>query len=300
MTKVLLSLFALLTLASTSYSQEVMDLYNGPIPGEVQAEDLQTGSPSSSLANVSHPALTLYRPAPGKANGTAMIICPGGGYTKLVMGREGEQVARQMNNLGITAFVLKYRLPSDRIMKDKSVGPLQDAQRAIQLVREKAANWQVDPAKIGVIGFSAGGHLASSLGTHFDSAFIDNPKNTSLRPDFMVLVYPVISFQDSVTHMGSRTALLGAHPSAAAKDYFSNEKMVAENTPPTLLLQATDDQTVQVENSVLFYQALVRHQVSAAMHLFDIGGHGFSKEPAKSNWFRYVTDWLKYKGWIAQ
>lgn len=287
-----------LAVTSLTYSQRIMNLYTGTIPGSKPAQNLEYVENKQVHHKVSEPKLIMYTPAEGKANGTAVIICPGGGYEGLWMDHEGASVAKKLNVLGVTAFVLKYRMPDDRTMLDKRFGPLQDAQRAIQLVRENAAKFKVDPAKIGVIGFSAGGHLAATLGTHFDTAIIANPSHSSLRPDFMILVYPVISMQDSVTHMGSRNALLGKHPSQKMKDYFSSDMQVSKYTPPTLLLQATDDGLVPVQNSLLFYQALLKHHVSAAMHLFDKGGHGFPEEPANSHWFDYAADWLRFKGWI--
>jgi len=291
----LLCLF--LATAFLARSQKIMDLYTGPIPGSKPAKNLEYVENQQVHHKVSEPQLILYPADTAKSNGTAVIICPGGGYEGLWMVHEGSWVAQQLNALGITAFVLKYRMPDDRTMVDKRFGPLQDAQRAIQLVRENAQLYKVNPAKIGVMGFSAGGHLAATLGTHFDTSVVANPRHTSLRPDFMILVYPVISMQDGVTHMGSRTALLGSHPSQKMKDYFSNERQVTKATPPTLLLQATDDGLVPVQNSLLFYEALLKHHVSAAMHLFDKGGHGFPEQPASGHWFGYAADWLRFKGW---
>lgn len=297
MKKCLLVIISLIFLAPLTHGQVVMDLYSGDIPGAKPAQNLEYSKNKEVYHKVSEPKLIMYGPQPDKANGTAVIICPGGGYEGLWMIHEGSSVAEKMNALGITAFVLKYRLPDDRIMKDKSFGPLQDAQRAIQLIRENAVKWKIDPNKVGVMGFSAGGHLASCLGTHFDTSVVPNLQHISLRPDFMILVYPVISLADSVTHMGSRNALIGKQPSSAMIAYFSNNLRVTDKTPPTLLLQATDDRTVSVKNSLLFYKALLNHHISAAMHLFDTGGHGFNGEPAKSNWFDYASDWLRFKGW---
>lgn len=298
MKKYLLAMAAVVFLLPLTRAQKVMDLYDGPVPGARKVQNREYVERQQVYHKVSEPKLIMYAPSPDKSNGTAVIICPGGGYEGLWMELEGSSVAKKMNALGITAFVLKYRLPDDSTMKNKCFGPLQDAQRAIQKVRVHAADWHIKPDKIGVIGFSAGGHLASSLGTHFDTSVVPNPKSINLRPDFMILIYPVISFADSFTHMGSRNALIGKQPSVSMIDYFSNNLRVTDRTPPTLLIQATDDKTVPVENSLLFYQALLRHHVSAAMHLFDIGGHGFPEEPAKSHWFDYAADWLRFKGWV--
>src|ERR1019366_3895304 len=166
-----------------------------------------------------------------------------------------------------------YRLPSDQTMEDKSIGPLQDAQRAIRLVREHAAEWSIDPHKIGVIGFSAGGHLASTLGTHFEKAYIANPDQISLRPDFMILVYPVISMDSKIAHMGSRIALLGKEPSDEQVQLFSNELKVTKDTPPTLLIHSADDHLVDVDNSIRFFEALRHAGVQVDMTILDKGEH---------------------------
>jgi acetyl esterase/lipase len=168
-----------------------------------------TTSKRGKVSKVVDPTLTAFLPEAAKANGTAVIICPGGGYSYLVVNDEGAHVARDFAAHGIAAFVLKYRLPSDVIMVNREIGPLQDAQRAIQMVRERAAEWHIDPGKVGIMGFSAGGHLASTLSTHYQKAVIDNPKNISLRPDFSLLIYAVITFQDSILHKGSKKALIG-------------------------------------------------------------------------------------------
>src|SRR4030095_10804330 len=193
---------------------ETIPLYD-TIPNSKPSVDSEKSSTAEGIlivSNVSIPSLTIYRPAKMKNNAMAVIICPGGGYSVLAAGHEGSDVAGVLNEWGIVAFVLKYRLPDEKIMIDKTIGPLQDAQRAIQIVRENAKQWNIDPAKIGIMGFSAGGHLASTASTHFIKPVIDNPRNTSLRPDFSVLVYPVISFTDSLAHIGSRNNLIGETP----------------------------------------------------------------------------------------
>ena len=196
-----------------------------------------------------------------------MVICPGGGYGVLAASHEGADVAKQFNEWGVTAFVLKYRIPDDRIMTDKEIGPLQDAQRAIQWVRENAAKWKVDPSHIGIMGFSAGGHLASTEGTHFTHELIANKKHTSLRPDFMILIYPVISFTDSIGHIGSRENLIGKNPSPEKIIEYSNELQVNANTPPAFLVHAGDDDAVKVQNSLYFYNALQKNHVPAELHV---------------------------------
>ena len=186
-------------------AQETIPLYPGPIPGSISTPDEEYQNENGEiLYKISQPTITIFFPPKEKANGTAVIICPGGGYGVLVIKREGYEVAGKFNELGVAAFVLKYRLPSDVTMTDKSIGPLQDAQQAIKTVRERAAEWKVDPERIGIMGFSAGGHLAATAATHFNKIFIENPLKTSLRSDFMLLIYPVISLTDEIGHKGSR------------------------------------------------------------------------------------------------
>jgi acetyl esterase/lipase len=201
----------------------------------------------------------------------------------------------------VAAFVLKYRLPSDTIMIDKAIGPLQDAQRAIQMVRQKAVAWGVDPGRIGIMGFSAGGHLASTAGTHFNP-LIDNKENISVRPDFMILLYPVISFSDSIGHRGSRNNLIGPKPSADKVMEYSNELWVTPRTPPCFLVQAGDDHTVLVQNSVAFYEALQQNGVAAELHIYPKGGHGFGlhNTTTKDQWFDRLQNWLDDNGWLKK
>ncbi len=246
---------------------------------------------------VTEPTITPYFPEKGKANGTAIIIFPGGSYINLAMGHEGQAVAEEFNKIGVTAFVVKYRLPSDEIMVDKTIGPLQDAERAIQIVRQRAAEWGVNPSKVGIIGFSAGGHLASTLDTHFDKTVIDNKDNINLRPDFAMLIYPVISF-GPFAHAYSRENLIGENPSPETLELYSNEKQITANTPPTFLVHAEDDDVVPVQNSILFYDALVQHKVKGEMHIFQSGGHGFglNNPKSKDKWFDWAAAWLGVNG----
>ncbi|MEO8719980.1 MAG: alpha/beta hydrolase [Ginsengibacter sp.] len=248
--------------------------------------------------NVSVPTLTVFLPSRQLSNGTAVIICPGGGYHTLLIKREGSKVAKAFNKAGITAFVLKYRLPSDRTMVDKSIGSIQDAQQAIKLVRERALEWNINPDRIGIMGFSAGGHLAAMAGTHFDYNFIKNNKATSLRPDFMLLIYPVISFTDSIGHIGSRENLLGTSPTESQIKYFSNELQVTQKTPPAFLTHATGDIVVSSKNSLYFYQALHKTGVPAELHLYEKGEHGFLTAPPFEEWFGRCIYWMKANGWI--
>lgn len=240
--------------------------------------------------------MEIYRPESGVANGAAVLICPGGSYKVLVFSGEGVATAKAFARRGITAFVLKYRLPDDELMMDKTIGPLQDAQQAMKLIRENAAKWNLDVHKIGVVGFSAGGHLASTLATHYKSPVIENAGNTDLRPDFAVLVYPVISMQDKLTHADSRKNLLGNHPSQQLIDLYSNELQVDANTPPTYLTHTGDDQVVDVDNSIAFYEKLRREKVLAELHLFAKGGHGFIF--GMPDWSVPLFDWMKRNKWI--
>ena len=278
-------------------AQQEIPLYTGQIPNSknVANEEQKSGDGKSEIiiTKVSIPSLTVFLPLKEKANGSAVIICPGGGYHALVSKREGTEIAKAFNELGIAAFVLKYRLPSDRTMKDKSIGPLQDAQQAIKTVRQKAQEWNIDPGKIGIMGFSAGGHLAATVGTHFDDSVIENKEGISLRPDFMILIYPVISFTDSIGHPGSRKNLLGDAPSTEQIRYFSNELHVNKFTPPTFLTHAGDDTVVPLANSMLFYDALRKNGVPADLHIYSKGEHGYLQYPSFEEWFGRCANWIK-------
>jgi len=283
----------------------VLPLYSGSIPdskpSQVQ-ETSQLNGERLTVAGVVQPTLTVFVPSREKANGTSVIICPGGGYAMLAMGHEGFDVARRLNDLGVTAFVLKYRLPNDRSQPDKSIAPLLDAQQALRLVRQLAPKYNLNPERIGLMGFSAGGHLAATAGTHFAQPVGDNPGPASVRPAFLMLIYPVISFNDSLMHKGSRDNLLGAAASPDQVRRFSNELQVSAQTPPTFLVHAEDDGVVPVQNSLVFYQALHRHKVPAAMHLYPKGGHGFGMNNAttKDQWMDRLQSWLDANGWLTK
>jgi acetyl esterase/lipase len=276
----------------------VIPLYDQEIPNSrpVANEEYSRIEPGNILIvyKVSRPTLTIFR-APGeKATGAAVIICPGGGYSNLAMGYEGTDVARRFNESGISAFVLKYRIPNDITMIDKEIGPLQDAQRAILIVRTRAAEWGVDPKRIGIMGFSAGGHLASTAGTHFNKNYIDNPGHTSLRPDFMLLIYPVISFKPPIAHMGSAHNLLGPDPSNGEINEFSNEMQVTDLTPPAFLVHAKDDNAVPYANSLVFAEALKNHHIPAKVFLYERGGHGFgmTNNTSPQIWMDSCIEWI--------
>lgn len=280
-------------------AQTEIPLYPDKVPNALDSENQETIQ-NNVIRNVSKPTLSVFLPPAGKANGTAVIVCPGGGYGVLVIEREGYRVAKVLNELGITAFVLKYRLPSDRIMKDKSIGPLQDAQQAIKTVRERANEWRIDGRKIGIMGFSAGGHLAATAGTHYDSSFVENPAKTSLRPDFMILVYPVISLLDKIGHKGSSANLLGPAPQMDKVRYFSNELQVTATTPPAYLTHAGDDTVVPVSNSIRFYEALNAKGVPADMHIYSKGEHGYPKVPSFEEWFGRCLLWMRTTGFSVK
>ena len=274
----------------------VFPLYgNDPIPNSRPVPDQETTGQYGMLQNVSQPTLQVYLPAKAKANGTSIVIFPGGGYVGLSMGPEGTTVAQFFQDHGITAFVVKYRLPSDSSMRDKSIGPLQDAQQAIRFVRQHAKEWSLDSDRVGAIGFSAGGHVASTLGTHFEKSYIDNPDGVNLRPDYLILVYPVISMDPKIAHQGSRDALLGPAPPESLVKLFSSELQVTEKTPPTLLLQAADDQLVDVDNSIAFFEALRHHNVPVDMTIFRRGEHGFFLL-SRDAWMSIIQQWMGKKG----
>lgn len=276
----------------------VIPLYTGQIPdsqpSDLQEIQTQAADGSPRTANVVTPTLTVFRPARKLATGTAIVLCPGGGYTRLVMEREGREAALHLNKMGITVFLLKYRLPNDLTQPDKTIAPLLDAQQAIRLVRERAAEFGVRPDRIGIMGFSAGGHLAATVVTHFAHPVGENPSATSVRPDFAVLVYPVISFADSLMHPGSRKTLLGPMPTPAQVQLYSNELQVSAATPPTFLVHAEDDKVVKVQNSVFFYLACARHGVPTEMHLYPKGGHGFgiNNKAVQDDWTERLRNWL--------
>ena len=245
------------------------------------------------------PTLTPYLPPKEKMSGAAIIICPGGGYTHLA-DHEGRPVAEWLNSLGITAFVLKYRLGP----RYHHPAPMQDAARAIRTVRARSAEWGLDPQRIGILGFSAGGHLASTAGTHFDSGKPGAPdaiERVSSRPNLMVLIYPVITMRDK-THAGSKKNLLGVEPTPELVTLLSNEEQVTKETPPAFLVHTMTDAAVPVENSLLFVSALRRAGVAVEFHLYERGPHGFGlggKDPILATWPDRCADWLRLHAFVA-
>lgn len=235
------------------------------------------------------------------ATRVAGITLPGGGYRGTSIVKEGHDVARAFNEMGVAAFVLKYRTPSPEYMSDRVRGPLQDAQQAIAAVRERAGEWNVDPRRIGVMGFSAGGHLAATAGTHFDQPVLAQWRDANLRPDFLMLIYPVISFSDGLTHKGSRQNLLGDAPSADLIRQYSNELAVTADTPPAFIVHAADDTSVVVGNSIRFFEALQMHGIPTQLIVYPGGGHGFGLNNATTTdrWIDRCRQWLLSQGWIA-
>ena len=289
-------------LVKFSNAQQVIPLYSGKILNSkisINKEQITANALVDTVTrNVSIPTLTIFLPLKNLSKGSAVIICPGGGYGGLLTKREGTDVARTFAKLGVAAFVLKYRLPDDRIMEDKSIGPLQDALQALKMVRQNAVKWSIDTSKIGIMGFSAGGHLASSAGTHFDARIIENSENIDLRPDFMVLVNPVISFSNEIGHIGSRNNLLGKSPSPEKIAFFSNELHVNQSSPQTFLVHTADDTVVSPENSFRFYHALRKNKVNAELHIYSEGEHGFLKKPVFEEWFGRAVNWMKDRSFI--
>lgn len=289
-------IIAAMIISTVLLAQTEMPLYSGAIPNSKPApnkESAVTRDNVTRISKVSIPTLTIYKPA--NANGMSVIICPGGGYSILAFDKEGTRVAEEMNKWGITAFVLKYRLPDDTTNFDRSIAPLMDAQQAIRLVRSKATEWGLKKDKIGIMGFSAGGHVASTAATHFSrKADATNNDTTSVRPDFTILIYPVISFDSTITHKGSRNNLVGATASAEKIKQFSNELQVTAKTPPSFLVHAGDDATVPVANSIRYYQACIQYKVPAEMHLYPKGGHGFGmyNKTTTDNWMERLKNWL--------
>ncbi len=251
------------------------------------------------ISLVQEPDIKVYLPSKKNATGQAMVICPGGGYGILAYDWEGTDIAKWLSSKGIAGIVLKYRLPNSKSNIVPHLTPLMDAQRAIRLVRANAARWNIKRDKVGIMGFSAGGHLASTAGTHFDNGnpnSKDSIDKLSSRPDFLVLMYPVISLSPPFTHSGSRKNLLGEYPDEKLQKFYSNDQQVTKETPPTFIVHATDDTAVPVENSLLFYQALKTNKVPAEMHIYPYGGHGFGLAVGKGyleTWPDRCIDWLR-------
>ncbi len=300
---ILILTLVLCAVCINTYGQEYrVPLYNGRIPNsKVSANTEKTEkSEITWIYDVQVPDIAVYLPTRRFATTLAVIICPGGGYGGLAYDLEGTDIARYLNSIGVAGIVLKYRLPSSDNNVEPYKSPLMDAQRAMRLVRYNAGKWDINPAKIGIMGFSAGGHLASTLGTHFDygnKTSTDSVERLSCRPDFMILMYPVISFTDSCMHVGSRNALLGKNPDKDLTVYFSNELQVKDDSPPAFFVHADNDTGVPVENSLLMYQALRKKKIPAELHILTEGNHGFGlglNNPHVASWTNSLKLWLEW------
>jgi acetyl esterase/lipase len=266
-------------------AQQVIRLWPGNPPTDNGITVVEQIDKNAFISNVSIPFLTVYLPKKEIANGKAVVICPGGGYAGVSINNEGYLFAQWLNTQGIAGIVLKYRMPNGH----KEV-PLDDAQQAIRYVRKHAQEWGINPHGVGISGFSAGGHLASTASTHFTTDGI------STRPDFSILFYPVITMNKETTHQGSLNNLLGDNPALADVDYYSNEKQVNSQTPPAIIFLSDDDKTVSPVNSIYYYEALKKNKVNASLHIFPVGGHGWGMKTT----FKYhqqvldlLSDWLK-------
>jgi acetyl esterase/lipase len=304
--------FSMLTLLTVE-AQSVIQLWpNGKIPNDLKNMSVQEKSEVGKdgmlrISDITMPALTMYQPA--KANGTSVLVIPGGGYWIEAAGHEGVDIAKWLNSFGVTAFVLKYRLPDERLWSNKHEVPLQDAMQAMRLIRENAVKYSIEPNKIGVMGFSAGGHLASTLCTHWQEPksqqFFENVTDSGkvFRPNFAILMYPVITSGDQ-KHAGSFERLLGKNPTADLLTYYSNEKQVSATTPPTLLVHATNDAAVPVENSMLYVSALKKFKIPASLFVYEDGEHGFGLAQKKAgsvkNWPEHCLQWLVATGWVKR
>ena len=300
--KYLSSIFFFTILAININAQIIMlKVWPDGVPGSIRNESysekasLKDGI-ASGYAKVTDPTISVYLPTAEKTTGAAVLIFPGGGYGGLAFDYEGVDIAKWLSKNGIAGIVLKYRLPSDLIMKDKSVGPLQDAQEAMRIIRRKASDWKIDTRKIGVLGFSAGGHLASTISTHYAEKVYEVKDTTSARPDFSLLIYAVITFDASFTHMGSRKNLIGENPADSVIRHYSNELMITEKTPPAFLVHASDDKVVPVKNSLVYFEGLVKFKIPAEIHVFQKGGHGFGlaiNRGTEAAWPDLCLNWLR-------
>jgi acetyl esterase/lipase len=301
--KILLTCLSSLVILQMTNAQDLtLPLWpSGKLPNYQKSDDVEKRESTDIVrfSKVQSPEIAVFLPSKKNATRQAVIICPGGGYAYLAYDWEGTDVAKLLNSKGITAIVLKYRLPNSKSNITPNLSPLMDAKRAMRIVRANADKWGIQKNNIGIMGFSAGGHLASTLATHFDEGDAnskDSIEQQSSRPDFAVLVYPVITMNKAFTHMGSRTNLLGNNPDSSLVALYSNELQVTKQTPPSFLIHATDDKTVPVENSLRFYEAAKNNGVPVEMHIFPHGGHGFSLAIGKGeleSWTDLLITWLR-------
>jgi acetyl esterase/lipase len=290
-------------LAVPATAQKVLPLYYpdsipNSIPHADEVERRVDEKGVELLSKISRPTLTLFLPSHVQGNTPAVVICPGGGYWVNAMNIEGYDEAKVLNSWGVAAFVLTYRIPDSAYCIHPEIAPLQDAQQAILQVRRHAGEWHIDPHRVGIMGFSAGGHLASTAGTHFDKVLVPDPDHVSARPDWMILGYPVIS--GLIEPSSSFDKLLGKNPPDSVTRYFSNETRVTDSTPPAFIVHAQDDDGVPPDNSILFFQALTSHHIPAELHLYEKGGHGFGLHlPMKDEqWMDRCKHWMQVNGWL--
>lgn len=294
MRSLFVALFCCFSFSAMTQQPPEIPLYRKAIPGAKASADLEKAETGSDgivrVARISRPTLRIYSPDPANRNDIAILIFPGGGYAINAIKHEGWDVAEYLRSQGFTAVVVKYRLPDSATMEHPEMGPLQDAQEALMYVRKHAKKLGINPAKTGVMGFSAGGHLASTLSTHF----VYHKKPASVRPDFSILVYPVITLSSPAAHTGSRDRLLGKHPTPENLTRFSNELQVTPETPPAFLIHAKDDR-VSIENTYLYRDALQKNGVTVETLIYEKGGHGYGMHNRQSDifWPSKVVEWLK-------
>ena len=288
--------------AGKAQSETEVPLYASEIPNSIpttlpERKTYNEAGQLSALSRVIMPRLLVYRPV--TANGTSIILCPGGGYRNLNI-ENVRFIAQRLNKLGITAFILTYRLPADSLMVDRSIGALQDVQQALRLVRLRAAEWGLLTDRVGLWGSSAGGHLAAMAATHTHKSYTPNKDTLNVKPDFLVLAWPVVSFRPKVAHRGSMKNILGEQPTERQIADFSPDEQVTSTTPPTFLVHASDDPSVPATNSILFYEALKKKGVSAELHIYEKGGHGFGIDPnVKNTWMTQLEVWLSNRKLIS-
>jgi acetyl esterase/lipase len=285
--------------ASPLMAQDFLPLYPAGIPNSKPVANKQKANKGADgIERISDVSVPTYRyfPAPASKNPqSCVVICPGGGYRILASSHEGYDIAAKFNEIGVSALVLYYRLPADSAQVEKKYAPLQDAQAAIALVRANAAKWNVDPAKVGIMGFSAGGHLAATASTHFNKDYTGSLSGANLRPDFSILLYPVISMR-SFGHGGSKQSLLGKNPTEEELALFSNEEQVTAQTPKAFIVHASDDNAVPLKNSLLYAERLTANKVPVDLHVYAKGGHGFglnNKTTSGDLWFDRLIAWMK-------
>ncbi|GAA4434818.1 alpha/beta hydrolase [Ravibacter arvi] len=304
MTRLKLTCFITLFMMTGAMAQsQVIPLWpEGQIPNAIRNDIVEKSETDDKgilrISGVTVPTMTVFLPEKSKATGAAVLICPGGGYGILAASHEGSDLARWFNERGIAGVVLKYRLPNAKAMVRQHEVPLTDAMQAMKLIRKNAGEWRIDPDKIGVMGFSAGGHLAATLSTHYHRG---EKASEGAKPNFSILMYPVITFSQLNTHIGSRKNLLGPDSSAALVTYYSNELQVDEKTPPAFLVHSEDDKAVPIENSIGYYLALKKYKIPAEAHFYPEGGHGYGLRTdgkgSLAGWPQALENWLKSRGY---